>query len=346
MAVSLEQSCVSSVFRPSVFGVEVLGLEASLVTDYGGPAPAAGSEGPAFCNVTVTYTHPGQHGSIIVETWLPLAWSERLMGVGGPGYAAGRVDYSYMYGGVAQGYAAVTTDAGLGPAQEPSPCALNSPGNVNLYNLQDLGICFSPRLAFTGKSRRVPTGSAALRAGAGASCSPAFDPANLTRRELDTLVRAGDYFSSQLDAVDPDLGAFEAAGGKMVSYHGLADGTVPPGATENYYKAVSDIGPDVRDLYRYFEAAGLAHCFGGATSAPAGLLEQLRVWVENGTAPEHTPVSMAVGNATHGRILCPYPQRAAYRRDCGDASKAKCWYCSSGSAVSRRGSQEAAWSWA
>ncbi|KAK1961553.1 tannase and feruloyl esterase [Colletotrichum sublineola] len=527
MALSLSKSCVSSVFSPSIFGAEILGLEASLVTNYGGPAPTAGLEGPAFCNVTVTYTHPGQHDSIILETWLPVAWNQRLMAVGGGGYAAGRLDYGYetMYGGIAQGYAAITTDAGLGYAQEPSPWALNSPGNVNLYNLQNLGsvslndgtmigrsliksfygqeptysywigcsqggrqglilaqrypdlydgivagapaastvltssmfwpqqimnelgeypypcefdaivkaaisacdgldgvvdgvisdadgclgafdpfsvVGTSTACAQVDGAEKTVTEAAAVVANAtwhgmvtadgetkypglppGADLSgnllglgglaatvcgedgcagapsvlasswirlflarnPAFEFANLTRKEFDTLVRAGEQYSSLLESVDPDLRAFKAAGGKMVTYHGLADGTIPPAATENYYKAVSDISPDVRDFYRYFEAPGLAHCFGGATSAPAGLFEQLRVWVENGTAPEHTPVSVAVGNATHERILCSYPQTATYSSDCGDASKAECWSCSGGPAVSLRGRRAASRSW-
>lgn len=43
-----------------------------------------------------------------------------------------------MNGALADGYATITTDAGLGSAFEPSGWALNSPGNVNLYNLQNL----------------------------------------------------------------------------------------------------------------------------------------------------------------------------------------------------------------
>jgi hypothetical protein len=102
---------------------------------------------------------------------------------------------------------------------------------------------------------------------------------------------------------------------------------------------VSDIAPNTRDFYRYYEVPGLGHCFGGVSGSPTGLFEQLTAWVEGGTVPEQTPVKVAVGNATHDRILCPYPQLSEFSSSCGDASKAQCWSCSampSGSAKQLR----------
>ena len=42
-----------------------------------------------------------------------------------------------MAGAVGEGYVATTTDAGIGSSFLPDSWALTSPGNVNLYALQD-----------------------------------------------------------------------------------------------------------------------------------------------------------------------------------------------------------------
>jgi hypothetical protein len=40
-----------------------------------------------FCNVTVTYTHPGQGDSVNVYVWMPLeAWNGNFLGQGGGGW--------------------------------------------------------------------------------------------------------------------------------------------------------------------------------------------------------------------------------------------------------------------
>lgn len=144
---SLAEQCASGTFSSlALLGAEILTLETTLVTDYTVNAtavdrftqPPVEVEGINFCNVTVSYTHPGQNDNIIVEAWLPVdTWNERLQAVGGSGYTTGRVALSYntMNGAIADGYATVTTDAGLVP--EVSEWALVSPGNVNLYNMQN-----------------------------------------------------------------------------------------------------------------------------------------------------------------------------------------------------------------
>lgn len=137
----------SSIPDPIVFGANVLDLTASLVQNYTGAFdPITQSYSTAalnidFCNVTVTYTHEGQNDTINVETWLPIdGWNGRLQAVGGGGWRAGRfsVPYLAMDGALGEGYVSTTTDGGLGAALSPDPWALNSPGNVNLYALQNL----------------------------------------------------------------------------------------------------------------------------------------------------------------------------------------------------------------
>ncbi|KAK7216758.1 hypothetical protein V2G26_004761 [Clonostachys chloroleuca] len=523
MALSSIEFCTPSAFNLSLYGADILSIQANLVTNYSASVPEAFRytfpsvelKDATFCNITVTYTHPGQNDRIITEAWLPEEWNERFMAVGGGGWVAGRffLSYNAMSGAIADGYATITTDAGLGSADEPSPWALNSPGNVNLYNLQNLGSVSLNDEAAIGKSliksfygkdpkfsywagcsqggrqglmlaQRYPDVYDGIVAGAPAinfsklatfiqwphqvmnelgefpygceldaitaaaisacddldgitdgvisnvdECLKSFDTSslvgepitcaqkngtqvliteaaarivnatwhghvtandehgyhgilpgadltgnsprsygqpgvvttacdengcksapnylgtswfslfvaknatldltNLSRKEFDVLAQAGfQEFASLIETSDPDLRRFRDAGGKMVTFHGLADNVIPPGGTRDYYEDVEKITPDVHDFYRLFEAPGLGHCFGGASGPPTALFEQLRGWVENGTAPEKTPVKVSVGNSTHDRILCSYPAIPHFSQTCGDTSRANCWSCS------------------
>ena len=163
---SLITSCVPSTFSPSLFGASILSLSASPVVnasayvpgEYRFTQPTVNLTDATYCNVTVTYTHPGQNDSIIVEAWLPIEsppWNGRLQAVGGAGWQAGRISpvtYIAMQGAIADGYATITTDAGLGNTAEASPWALLSPGNVDLYALQNLASVSLKDEAIIGKS--------------------------------------------------------------------------------------------------------------------------------------------------------------------------------------------------
>lgn len=150
MLTLLGPRCVPATFQNlSLFGAEILSLSATLVINHSASVPATDRftqppvevQNATFCNITVSYTHPDQNDALAVEAWLPTTgWNRRLQAVGGGGFVAGRSvrAYSAMSGAVADGYATVTTDAGLGPAPDPTTWALLSPGNVNLYDLQNL----------------------------------------------------------------------------------------------------------------------------------------------------------------------------------------------------------------
>jgi hypothetical protein len=138
----------SAIAYPTVFGAEILKLSANLVRNYSEEVsdqyffhnPSISVKNIDYCNVTVTYTHPGQNDKINVETWLPMKnWNGRLQAVGGGGYVTGRFYISYvsMAGALGNGYVATTTDAGIGTDFIPDSWALNSPGNVDLYALQN-----------------------------------------------------------------------------------------------------------------------------------------------------------------------------------------------------------------
>lgn len=138
----------SAIATPTILGAEILSLSASPVTNFSFDVFGAFNynhgkisvTNASFCNITVTYTHPGQNDHINVETWLPLNnWNDRLQATGGGGWQAGRFALSpfFMAGAIGEGYAAMTTDAGL--AGSPTTWALKSGENVDLYALQNLG---------------------------------------------------------------------------------------------------------------------------------------------------------------------------------------------------------------
>jgi hypothetical protein len=138
----------SAIPYPSVFGADIISLSANIVQNFSQDVyyqlyynhPSATVRDVDFCNITVTYTHPGHNDTINVETWFPLnTWNGRLQALGGGGWVAGRFVLTDvgMAGAVGEGYVATTTDAGVGSSLIPDPWALTSPGNVNLYALQD-----------------------------------------------------------------------------------------------------------------------------------------------------------------------------------------------------------------
>jgi hypothetical protein len=68
------------------------------------------------------------------------------------------------------------------------------------------------------------------------------------------------------DATSGDLRAFEAAGGKLIIYHGLADSLVPPAQSVAFYgrQARALGGMDrLRKVARLFMVPGMMHCGGG-----------------------------------------------------------------------------------
>jgi len=109
-----------------------------------GVVPQVQTQPIDFCNITVTYTHPGQNDTINVYVWLPLddRWNGRLLAQGGGGWTAG-VEPS-LAPGVVLGYASANTDAGHTYFADPVQIITSaeswgflSPGNINWVTLQD-----------------------------------------------------------------------------------------------------------------------------------------------------------------------------------------------------------------
>lgn len=144
--------------------------------------------------------------------------------------------------------------------------------------------------------------------------SLAFDIANpgRYRQRLVTL-------SATVGAMNTDVSAFIARGGKLIMMHGLADEVISPNQTIAFYRSlVGRYGQDTVDSFvRLYMVPGFQH--GSGVFIPAwdelGALDQ---WVTRGVAPE-TLVGTDIAPATNGRSrpMCRYP---AYPRYAGKGS--------------------------
>jgi feruloyl esterase len=137
-----------------------------------------------------------------------------------------------------------------------------------------------------------------------------------TTMDFDRDVAAGEEkVGKVLNAIDPNLGAFKARGGKLVMYHGWNDQLISPFNTINYFNSVAKTmgASETDDFLRLFMAPGMLHCAGGPgpnTFDAVGALEQ---WVEHGRKPAEMIASHSTeGVVDRSRPLCPYPQVATY----------------------------------
>ncbi|KAI0377161.1 tannase and feruloyl esterase [Hypomontagnella monticulosa] len=158
---------------------------------------------------------------------------------------------------------------------------------------------------------------------------PSANVTTLTHPQFDSMYRTlKKVFSSTMQAADPEIFDFQNSGGKMITYHGLADPSITPGSTLHYYEQVNNTVGNAAEFYRYYRVPGLAHCWGGPGGQPEALFSQLRSWVEEGVAPDASPVKIQLAtNNTKDEIICPFPKRAVFRQDCADFSVLECWSC-------------------
>jgi len=121
-----------------------------------------------------------------------------------------------------------------------------------------------------------------------------------------------------IDAVNPDLSAFRAHGGKLLLYHGWNDGgsggAISPLNTVDYYASVlAKMGSSQQDWLRLFMVPGMAHCGGGPGPNQVNWMAALERWRESGSAPDRLLASRVSDNHVNmTRPLCPYPQVAHY----------------------------------
>jgi hypothetical protein len=180
------------------------------------------------------------------------------------------------------------------------------------------------------------------------------DPSwSLSTFDLDRDLKAAQQNTAlALDAVNPDLHAFQARGGKLILYHGWNDAAISPLGTIDYYKSVEQaLGQaQTEEFARLFLVPGMQHCGGGPGPAEFGqfglsfnpdlnnaannITIALLDWVEKGAAPDeviargNTDTSGAGKGVRFAEPICAYPKAAVYSGS-GDPKAAASYRCES-----------------
>lgn len=175
------------------------------------------------------------------------------------------------------------------------------------------------------------------------------DPSwNPLTADIGQAERLADQKTEQaLNATDPDLGRFQARGGKLILYHGWNDPAISPMNTINYYNSVvSRMGAaEAKGFVRLYMVPGMQHCIGGpgatwfgqfgtpTVKGPKhGISDALEQWVEKGIEPGDIIATKFISdNPDKGvqmsRRLCAYPAVATYKGS-GDPNDADNFTCS------------------
>jgi feruloyl esterase len=155
---------------------------------------------------------------------------------------------------------------------------------------------------------------------------PTWDPAGFDiDRDVPRIVASD---GGQAVAMDPDLSAFVARGGKLLTYHGTTDGLIAFGNSVNYYESViPKLGAKkTAEGIRFYAVPGMDHCSGGEGAWQVDWLGALDQWVETGHAPAALPGTQPAPGKAFTRPVCPWPQLPQYKGkgDTADAANYEC----------------------
>ncbi|CAK7226347.1 hypothetical protein SBRCBS47491_006200 [Sporothrix bragantina] len=114
-----------------------------------------------------------------------------------------------------------------------------------------------------------------------------------------------------------DLSPFQAAGGKVITWHGTQDQLLPTMMSASYYEDVrrhmfgsNSSYSQIQDFYRYFQVPGADHCSINPAEPhgpfPQNAIAQLIDWVERGVAPDTLNGTTQSGSSTQDTI-CMWP---------------------------------------
>ena len=161
-----------------------------------------------------------------------------------------------------------------------------------------------------------------------------------------------------------DMSQFQANGGKLIHYHGMADSLIPTSSSILFREKVADsmnLATDaMNDFYRMFLIPGMGHCrdsdvapwfiAGGGQSiansshsvpgfmdANHDVVLAIMAWVENGTAPDSIIATKFAGDTDRNTVvnqrpICAYPNLAKYVGS-GNSNLSSNWACQSGDPI-------------
>jgi hypothetical protein len=159
---------------------------------------------------------------------------------------------------------------------------------------------------------------------------PAYDPSIATFDDMEPFFHQSNLeYGDIYDTKSPDLSAFHRAGGKLLSWHGVADEVIPYESTVHYRREMERKmrGVALDEFYRVFLAPGVQHCGAGAGPTPVDPLSDLVAWVEQGRPPLTLPAATRSSNGTViTRNLCLYPSIWKYKGQ-GNIDIAESWTC-------------------
>lgn len=127
-----------------------------------------------------------------------------------------------------------------------------------------------------------------------------FDADHKRMGEMDALYSAS----------NPDLRAFQSAGGKLILYQGWSDPMVVPLNSVDYYESVErTIGgrAATQQFLRLFMVPGMDHCTGGEGAFAIDYIEYLEAWVERNRPPDVLQAAHLSGENTSAAIGRRYP---------------------------------------
>jgi feruloyl esterase len=174
-----------------------------------------------------------------------------------------------------------------------------------------------------GTSQTATPNAANTTLMAGALAHEFFTPPDptfaITRFDFDRDPARMEAFSAIYDTYrDATLAGFKARGGKLLMFHGTADGIFSAYESIDYYRRLvqNNGGPQATGAWaRLFLIPGMNHCAGGPATDSYDGLAAIVDWVEKGVAPARIQAA-AFPNSPYfpgrTRPLCAYPSYARY----------------------------------